>query len=143
MIYKYLDRQLLPIRGWGTDNLFRVCIHVGNISYNSIVHRCSIQALLNILESFVFILFVIVPDLKNQESPGTIAAIVIGAVVCVLLVIAIIMFWRKNTPQWRRSRLGQETAGFENQTYRSGSTRNDNEETRNAVNLRTLSESST
>ena len=85
-----------------------------------------------------------IPGTDTKESPGTIAAIVIGAVVVVLLVAVIVLFLRNGMPQLRRERPRKESIGFDNQTYRSGSTRDDKAElTKNAVSLRTLSESST
>ena len=88
--------------------------------------------------------FAIISGLSpRSESPGTIAAIVIGAVVVVLLIVAIVMFWRRNTIGHRGLGFVSTEAGFENQTYRSGSTREEYDPSARGVALRTLSESST
>ena len=94
----------------------------------------------------IHICFVISGSNSPSESPGTIAAIVLGAVVAVLLAAAIVMLWRRR-PLINRDgpmRFGSLGAGFENQTYRSGSLRvKHDSETKNDMSLRSLSESST
>ena len=102
------------------------------------------------IKSLSYIIFISGSN-SSSESPGTIAAIVLGAVVAILLTVAIVMLWwrkplitkliNKDGPNMRFGSMG---AGFENQTYRSDSMRvKHDSETKHEMPLSSLSESST
>ena len=76
-------------------------------------------------------------------SGGALAGVILATIIAILLLLLIILYWRRNTATGRQIKFGLEnTDGFENKTYRYDTGSEQVTETKEGLNLRTMSESS-